>query len=152
MNEYLKKIANYYENNDSEFLTKKMMYCVDECLNLLDYSLIHLSIEEINDYRHKAHLILEKERPVNELNNLNVEISKNMKGYLEMNEKEKMAYRAFLSLFEYPSEDDWGKYQTLEFTINFLIKSGVNEIPLKVIVIGFFRDIITNWTCIEEED
>jgi hypothetical protein len=137
---YFDKIAEYYEEHDTVDFTKKIMFCINDCLNLLDTQFIDLPEEEIKEYRRKGILALEANSS-DILKQLGVEIFQKVKPYNTMSYKEQMAIRALLSFFYFPT-DDWGKYQTLDFSLDFLINSGVDEEAITPILFNHFPDII----------
>ncbi|MDR2906206.1 MAG: hypothetical protein LBU73_09655 [Helicobacteraceae bacterium] len=87
-------------------------------------------------------MALDSSSPSEILGQLNIEISKRVKPYNEMSDKEKMAFRALLSFFSYPSDNDWSKHERLDFFIDFLMRSGVEEKFIIPILYNHFINII----------
>jgi hypothetical protein len=50
---YIDKITDYYKEHNTIDLTKKIMLCINDCLNLLDNQLVNMSDREIDEYRKK---------------------------------------------------------------------------------------------------
>jgi hypothetical protein len=139
---YIDKITDYYKEHNTIDLTKKIMFYINDCLNLLDNQLVNISDGEIDEYRKKGVLALDSNNLSEILGQLNIEISKKVKPYNEMSDKEKMAFRALLSFFSYPSDNDWSKYERLDFFIDFFMRSGVEEKSIIPILYNHFSNII----------
>jgi hypothetical protein len=146
INRRLDCIVNYYvklkeQNNLLDFL-KKEIKCINEGLNLIDLTILPLSLDYINEKRRIIHEALERDNFLEiarEQNNDVVNKIFKIKRFTNMGKHEQDVYDAFILLF--PIGIESGDL-SIEMFVDRILDCCVKEEDVLILLYKYFKEII----------